>query len=93
MIRADYRDMNDDEKEIAKGHGQGQMVLLVLLGIPAAALWFGDDKFAYWFGFAAIIYLLNEACGRLLDLSVRVSRTNELLVDGRNERRYRKDTA
>lgn len=85
MIRADYRDMNDDEKVITRNYRKGEAMLLFLVGIPAVAQWFADDKFAYWLGFVAVIYLLNEACSRLFDISVRLSRTNELLVDGHDE--------
>jgi hypothetical protein len=66
--------------------------LLFLFGAPAAAMWFGNDRVAVYLAFAVIVYLLNEGCSRLFDLSVRLSRTNELLIDGQHERRYRKTT-
>ena len=91
-VRADYRDMSDDEKLIARNYRKGELIVLFLLGVPAAALWFGNDKLAFYFAFGAVIYLLNEAASRLFDLAIRLSRANELLVDGHNERRYRKET-
>jgi hypothetical protein len=90
MVRADYRDMNDDEKIVAKGYNQGQIIVLILAVIPGVALWYGDDKAAAYLGFIVIVYLLNDAVGRLYDLTIRLSRTNELLVDGHDERRGRK---
>jgi hypothetical protein len=92
MIRADYRDMNDDERVIAKSYRQGQLIALLAVLLPAVALWFGNEKLAAFFGFAAIISLLNEAVGRLHDVAIRLSRTNELLVDGQDQRRYRKSS-
>jgi hypothetical protein len=58
--------------------------------VPGIAFWFGGEKLAVYFGFIAIVLLLNNAVGRLHDLAIRLSRTNELLVDGDDERRYRK---
>jgi hypothetical protein len=40
-----------------------------------------------------IVYLLNDAIVHLRDLAIRLSRINELLVDGSDERRYRKAVA
>ena len=90
MIRADYRDMNDDEKAIGKGHMRGQSIVLICVLVPGIAFWFGGEKLAVYFGFIAIVLLLNDAVGRLHDLAIRLSRTNELLVDDDDERRYRK---
>jgi hypothetical protein len=90
MIRADYRDMNDDEKAIGKGYMRGQSIALICVLFPGIAFWFGGEKLAVYFGFIAIVLLLNEAVGRLHDLAIRLSRTNELLVDGNDERGYRK---
>jgi hypothetical protein len=50
MIRADYRDMNDDEKVIAKSYRQTYRAPWVL--VPAVALWLGNEKLAVFFGFA-----------------------------------------
>jgi hypothetical protein len=93
MIRADYRDMNDDEKEISKSYRQGQFHALIAVLLPSFALWFGREQLAFFFGFVAVVYLLNDAVGRLHDLAIRLSRTNELLVDGHDERRHRKSVS
>jgi hypothetical protein len=65
-------------------------IALICVLFPGIAFWFGGEKLAVYFGFIAIVLLLNEAVGRLHDLAIRLSRTNELLVDGNDERRYRK---
>jgi hypothetical protein len=39
MIRADYRDMHDDEKEVAKGYRKGQLIFLAAVLIPSFLLW------------------------------------------------------
>jgi hypothetical protein len=90
MLRADYRNMDDDETQIAKGYRSGTLVAGILLCLPGLGLYLGDEKTAFYFGFMAVILLLNEMVNRLNDLAIRLSRTNELLVDGNDERRYRK---
>jgi hypothetical protein len=82
--------MSDDETLIAKQHRKGQLIVLFLAVLPAVALRFDDTREAVYLGFIAIIFLLNEAVGYLFDLAIRLSRTNELLVDGQDDRRYRK---
>jgi hypothetical protein len=90
VVRADCRNMHDDELVISNGYRKGQTILAVLAALPAAALWLNNDKAAIYLGFVAVIYFLNDAVGRLYDLAIRVSRTNELLVDGDDKRRNRK---
>jgi hypothetical protein len=58
--------------------------------LPAGAFYFGDEKAAFYLGYIGIVYLLNDMINRLYDLCIRLSRTNELLVDGHDERRWRK---
>jgi hypothetical protein len=90
VVRADYRSMADDEKEIGKQHRKGQLIVTGLATLPAIVLWFGDARMAVYSGFVVTIFLLNEAVGYLFDIAIRLSCTNELLVDGQNERRHRK---
>jgi hypothetical protein len=84
--------MADDETVIGKQQRKGQLGLVIFAVLPGIALWFGDVRVAFYCGFVAIIFLLNEAVGYLFDLAIRLSRTNELLVDGQDERRHRKMT-
>ncbi len=90
MLRADYRDMGDDEKMIDKGYRNGQLILAILAVPPVALFYSGNEKIAFCWGFLVVVYLLNDMVNRLYDLCIRLSRTNELLVDGRDERRWRK---
>jgi hypothetical protein len=53
------------------------------------ASYFGD-RVLFPVGAVVLIYLLSDIGDRLYDLTIRVSRSNELLVDGRDERRWRK---
>ena len=92
MLRADYRDMADDEKLVGRANKQGAIITFFCAAAPAIGGYFGGEKGGMYAAFVVVIYLLNEIATRLFDLSVRLSRTNELLVDGHDERRWRKET-
>jgi hypothetical protein len=89
MKRADYRTMDEDEQLIRKSFRDGLFInTAALVGLVGAAWWYDRNLFPL-VAVGAVLLLLNEIAGRLFDVSVRISRTNELLVDGRPERRYR----
>ena len=90
MIRADYRNMGDDEALIDNGYRTGQISAVILGGLTAAAFYFGNGQLGFCAGFIAVILALGGIVDRLYDLTIRLSRTNELLVDGHDERRWRK---
>ena len=90
MLRSDHRHMGDDEEIISKGYRNGYVAVLVYGLLPAGAFYFGDEKAAFYLGYIGIVYLLNDMINRLYNLCIRLSRTNELLVDGHEERRWRK---
>lgn len=79
--------MADDEKLIGRGYRNGGL----LSAAPGVAGYFGGEKFAIYAAFVALVYLLTDIGSRLYDQTIRQSRTNELLVDGHDERRGRKE--
>jgi hypothetical protein len=91
MLRADQRTMADDETEIKKAYWQGHTQAVLMGAAVLGASYFGE-KIAFAAAALVVIYLLNDIIDRLYDLTIRLSRTNELLVDGHNERRWRKET-
>jgi hypothetical protein len=90
-IRADYRNMADDESEVRKGYNQGRLQAGLMSTAILGAAYFGD-RAAVAVGVVVLTYLLSDVGDSLYDLTIRLSRTNELLVDGHDERRLRKET-
>jgi hypothetical protein len=101
MRRADYRSMEDDEREIGKGHRNGTIETWILIALAWGAYHFAAQQYdkqtaelvAAFVGLAAILWSLGRIINYLHDLSVRLSRTNELLVDDHDERRWPRGAA
>ena len=72
---------DDDETAIASGRQDIVAMLLVL--VPFGVAWFADAKWVMAAGFAAVIFLLNDADARLYDLCQRIRRTNRLITEQR----------
>ena len=77
---------DDDETSIAAGRKDVVAMLLVIL--PFGVAWFADAKWVMAAGFAAVIFLLNDADARLYDLCMRIRRINRLIREqrGRSEK-------
>jgi len=90
MLRADHRNMADDEKAIRKGYSTGRLMAVIYAAAPAVAFYLEGERTAYFVAFCVVVLFLADLDDRLYDLTIRISRTNELLVDGYEERRTRK---
>jgi hypothetical protein len=90
MIRADYRDMADDEKTIGSRYTKGRILAPLYCAVVVGGFYAGGERVAYLMAFWGVYWFLSDISDRLYDLTVRLSRTNELLVDGVEELRIRK---
>jgi len=69
----------DEEPPIAAG--RKDMVAMALVVLPFVVAWFADAKWVMAAGFAATVFLLNDASARLYDLCRRVWRMNRLISE------------